>query len=418
MKSPNPSFKKISVIGLGYIGLPTAATLATRGIEVIGVDINEQVMASINDGKAHFPEPDLDILLEAAVSTGKLRAQCNTAPADAFIIAVPTPFREDKSADLSYVQAAVRAVAKVLEPGNLIILESTSPVGTTDKICAWIAEERSDLALPTEHKAGDICIAYCPERILPGRMVFELVENDRIIGGVSPACRERAEALYKLFLRGNVFHTRPAIAELVKLAENAYRDVNIAFANELSILCESFGVNVWETIQLANRHPRVNILNPGPGVGGHCIAVDPWFLISAAPESAPLMSAARSVNDHKPLLVTETVLRHIDRFKRPTVACLGLAYKPDVDDLRESPALHITETLAAEDINLIVVEPHLSALPERLAKFSNVIMEDADAAVRKADIVVVLVGHSAFRDAPRDTLLSRVVIDTVGIWQG
>ena len=415
--SPLP-FKTISVVGLGYIGLPTAATLATRGVEVIGVDVKESVVQRLNEGKAHFSEPDLDILLEAAVTTGKLRAVTEPVPADAFIIAVPTPFLSDKSADLSYVESATRAIAKVLKEGNLVILESTSPVGTTRKICEWIAEERPDLVLPRDGRPGSVNIAYCPERILPGRMVFELVENDRILGGMSDACARRAETLYRLFVRGALLHTKAPVAELVKLIENAYRDVNIAFANELSNLCEQMGLNIWEAIALANRHPRVNILNPGPGVGGHCIAVDPWFLISAAPDKTPLMAAARQVNDGKPELVLDQVRRQMDRFKRPVVACLGLSYKPDIDDLRESPALHITAQLAEENVNLIVVEPHVPVLPGSLANRPNVERKSFEEAIRQADIIVLLVGHTVFKDAPRDLLLSRIVIDTVGLWQG
>ncbi|MXQ12889.1 UDP-N-acetyl-D-mannosamine dehydrogenase [Microvirga makkahensis] len=417
MTASNYSFKTISVVGLGYIGLPTAATLATRGVEVIGVDVKESVVNRLNEGKAHFSEPDLDILLEAAVTTGKLRAVTEPLPADAFIIAVPTPFLPDKSADLSYVESATRAVAKVLKEGDLVILESTSPVGTTRKICEWIAEERPELELPLNGRPGNINIAYCPERILPGRMVFELVENDRIIGGMSNACAQRAESLYRLFVRGALLHTKAAVAELVKLIENAYRDVNIAFANELSNVCEQMGLNVWEAISLANRHPRVNILNPGPGVGGHCIAVDPWFLISAARDKTPLMAAAREVNDGKPKRVLEQVRQQMDRFKRPVVACLGLSYKPDIDDLRESPALHIANALAQEDVNLIVVEPHIQDLPDSLANRANVEKKDFDEALRNADIVVLLVGHAAFKNAPHDLLLSRIVVDTVGLWQ-
>jgi UDP-N-acetyl-D-mannosaminuronic acid dehydrogenase len=415
MIAPSHNFKTISVLGLGYIGLPTAATLATRGVEVIGVDVKESVVKRLNEGKAHFSEPDLDILLEAAVTTGKLRAVNEPVAADA--IAVPTPFLADRSADLSYVESATRAIAKVLKQGDLVILESTSPVGTTRKICEWIAEERPELELPLNGRPGDVNIAYCPERILPGRMVFELVENDRIIGGMSDACARRAESLYRLFVRGALLHTRAPVAELVKLIENAYRDVNIAFANELSILCGDMGLNVWEAIALANRHPRVNILNPGPGVGGHCIAVDPWFLISAAPQKTPLMTAARQVNDGKPNQVLDQVHEQMDRFKHPVVACLGLSYKPDIDDLRESPALHIAAGLAEENVNLLIVEPHVEGLPSPLAGRPNVEKMTFDEAIRKADIIVLLVGHTAFKDAPRDLLLSRVVIDTVGLWQ-
>ncbi|PYE87302.1 UDP-N-acetyl-D-mannosamine dehydrogenase [Phyllobacterium leguminum] len=417
MTVENPLFKTVSVIGLGYIGLPTAATLATRGPEVIGVDIRQSVVDRLNEGKAHFSEPDLAMLLEAAVKTGKLHAVTEPQPADAFIIAVPTPFLDDKSADLSYVENATRALARVIKKGDIVILESTSPVGTTRKICDWIGEERPDLKLPLDGRAGDVNVAYCPERILPGRMVFELVENDRIIGGMSEACSQRAETLYKLFVRGALLRTTAATAELVKLIENAYRDVNIAFANELSVVCEKFGLNVWEAIALANRHPRVNILSPGAGVGGHCIAIDPWFLISAAPEETALMAAARHVNDSKPLHVLDRVRKQLDRFKQPKVACLGLAYKPDVDDLRESPALQITAALADEGFEVLVVEPHVDELPNGLAGRKNVIKCDLDDAIHQADVVVALVGHSSFKNVSRDVLLSRSVIDAVGLWQ-
>lgn len=417
MATENSQLKTVSVIGLGYIGLPTAATLATRGLEVIGVDVRKSVVDRLNEGKAHFSEPDLAILLEAAVTTGKLHAVMEPQPADAFIIAVPTPVLEDKSADLAYVESATRSVAKVLKRGDLVVLESTSPVGTTRRICEWIAQERPDLRLPLEGQPGDVNVAYCPERILPGRMVFELVENDRIIGGMSEVCGRRAEALYKLFVRGTLLQTTAATAEFVKLIENAYRDVNIAFANELSVLCEKFSLNVWDAIALANRHPRVNILSPGAGVGGHCIAIDPWFLISAEPEKTALMSAARHVNDSKPLEVLGQIRRQLDRFKKPVIACLGLAYKPDVDDLRESPALRIASTLADEGFDLMVVEPHIDTLPKPLAERRNVVKSDLNEAIQQADVVVALVGHTAFRNAPRNVLLNRVVIDTVGLWQ-
>lgn len=417
MAESGSPIKRVSVVGLGYIGLPTAATIATRGIEVIGVDIRESVVERLNAGKSHFSEPDLDMLLEAAVMTGKLRAVVEPVPADAFIIAVPTPFLDDKSADLACVEAATRSIAKVLAKGNLVILESTSPVGTTKKVCDWIADERPDLVMPSEHRAGDIHVAYCPERILPGRMVFELVENDRIIGGVSPSCGARAEALYKVFVRGETLHTKAAIAEMVKLVENAYRDVNIAFANELSVLCEQLGLSVWETIRLANRHPRVEILTPGPGVGGHCIAVDPWFLIAASPDKTPLMQAARQVNDGKPGVVLANVRRQMERFKKPVVAVLGLTYKPDVDDLRSSPALDIAKELAEEGVELIVAEPHLETLPKDLLGYQNVVARRMEEAIEAADIVVLLVAHSAFKSASRDVLLGKVVIDTTGFFR-
>jgi UDP-N-acetyl-D-mannosaminuronic acid dehydrogenase len=331
---------------------------------------------------------------------------------------VPTPFHDDKSADMSYVEKAGRALAKVLRPGNLVILESTSPVGTTRLFCEWIANERPDLKLPhTEPDNPDINVAYCPERILPGRMVFELVENDRIIGGMTSKCTKRAKALYELFVRGELHLTDAPTAEIVKLMENAHRDVNIAFANEISILCDRFSINAWEAIRLANKHPRVSILNPGPGVGGHCIAIDPWFLIKAAPEDTPLMTAARAVNDTKPEKILAKARKQIERFRRPVIACLGLAYKPDVDDLRESPAMNIVQKLAAENqAELLVVEPNISELPHSLN--SNAIqMTNLQDAVEKSDIILLLVAHKEFVEIDSQKIIETVVIDTVGLWQ-
>ncbi|WP_164496336.1 UDP-N-acetyl-D-mannosamine dehydrogenase [Ferruginivarius sediminum] len=412
-------FDRICVMGLGYIGLPTAATLASRGVDVIGVDVNESVVAKISEGQSHFSEPDLDMLVRSAVSTERLRAVSEPEPADAFLVAVPTPFRADHNADLSCVEAAARAIARVLEPGNLVILESTCPVGTTLRFCEWIAEESPDLRLPHEEPANpDINVTYCPERILPGRMILELVENDRIIGGMTETCARRAEELYEIFVKGTLHVSNASTAELVKLTENAYRDVNIAFANELSMVCEKLDVDVWEAIDLANRHPRVNILKPGPGVGGHCIAIDPWFLIANAPEETRLMQAARRVNDVKSHAVLERVRRQMRRFREPVVACLGLSYKPDVDDLRESPALHIVEELARDDeMQLLVVEPHLKTLPATLAEAIHVEKVEMNDALSRADILVLLVGHREFRKVDMRKIYERVVIDTVGLWR-
>ena len=411
-------YKKISVVGLGYIGLPTAATLASWGVDVVGVDVNQSAVSTIAEGRAHFSEPDLDMLVQSAVSTGKLRAQTTPEEAEAFIIAVPTPFLDDHSGDLSFVKAAGRAIAKVLKPGNLVILESTSPVGTTQKLCEWIAEERPDLCLPDKHPdAPDIHLAYCPERILPGRMVFELVENDRIIGGMTEACTDRAEALYEIFVRGELHRTNAPTAELVKIMENAYRDVNIAFANEIANVCDVLDLNVWEAIGLANRHPRVNVLNPGPGVGGHCIAIDPWFLISRLPEQTPLMRTARNVNDGRPEEVLKKVQQQIKRFREPIVACLGLTYKPDVDDLRESPAVKITQSLANDgQIKILVVEPHIKELPASLAEVDTLWKVELNEALDRADIIVLLVAHKVFTKINRRKIYERVVIDTVGLW--
>jgi UDP-N-acetyl-D-mannosaminuronic acid dehydrogenase len=411
-------FERICVVGLGYIGLPTAATFASRGLDVIGVDISERVVSAINAGQAHFSEPELDMLLSAAVTTQKLRATAKPEPADAFILAVPTPLDPHNRADMQYVDSAVDSIAPVLRPGNLIILESTSPVGTTARIAERLAGLRPDLRFPTAGRRGpvDVHLAHCPERILPGQMIRELVENDRIIGGLSDECGPHARDLYELFVRGECILTDAATAELVKLSENAYRDVNIAFANELSLICDRLQLNVWNLIELANRHPRVEILKPGPGVGGHCISVDPWFIVEAAPETAKLIETARRVNGGKPDFVVKKVVAHADRFKSPVIACLGLTYKPDVDDLRESPALHIVAELARLRVgSLLVVEPQLEELPNQLRNFENLQFSEPVRAVRQADIIVILVSHTRFRRISPDEFLNRIVIDTTGL---
>jgi UDP-N-acetyl-D-mannosaminuronic acid dehydrogenase len=410
--------RTVCVVGMGYIGLPTAATLASHGVDVIGVDTNPRVVETINAGRSHFSEPDLDMLLRAAIALGKLRATTAPEPADVFIIAVPTPIHEDKSPDLSQVEAAADSVAPALAPGNLVVLESTSPVGTTVRLTSRLAAARPDLQFPMPGGGAhsDIHVAYCPERVLPGHMVRELIENDRIIGGVSEQSTERAAAVYRKFLRGAVLKTDAATAELVKLVENSYRDVNIAFANELSLICDRLGLDVWRLIDLANRHPRVSILRPGAGVGGHCIAVDPWFIVSALPEQARLIRTAREVNDSKPRFVTEQVLASAERFKRPVVACLGLTFKPDVDDIRESPALKIALSLAQSEVErLLVADPNLRTLPGVLAGEPKVRFVDVNEAVRQADIVAILVAHTAFRKLNADDLARRVVIDATGI---
>jgi UDP-N-acetyl-D-mannosaminuronic acid dehydrogenase len=410
--------EKLCVIGLGYIGLPTAATFASRGKTVFGVDINRRAVEKINAGEPHFAEPELDMLLSAAVTTGKLVAITKPEPADAFIIAVPTPIGDDKKADMRFVDAATDSIAPVLRSGDLIILESTSPVGTTARISRRLAAARPDLRFPVAGNGGhlDVNVAHCPERILPGRMIRELVENDRIIGGMTEECGARAQALYQTFVRGECIVTDAATAELVKLTENAFRDVNIAFANELSVICDALEVNVWDVIQLANRHPRVNILRPGPGVGGHCIAVDPWFIVESVPEQANLIRTARMVNDYKPEFVVDKVVRHADRFKSATIGCLGLTYKPDVDDTRESPAVHVVRELARRRIgNLLVSDPRLEALPLELRNFPQLHFIEPIKAVRGADIIVILVNHSHFRKIAPDEFLHRVVIDSTGL---
>jgi len=410
--------RTVCVVGLGYIGLPTAATLASRGIEVIGVDINPQVVKAVNAGQPYFSEPDLDMLLRAATTLGKLRATSQPEPADAFVITVPTPFNADRSPNLDYIDAAADAIAPALVSGNVVILESTSPVGTTERLARQLARLRPDLCFPSERHSEplDVHVAHCPERVLPGRMVRELIENDRIIGGMTEACAEHAEALYRIFLQGKLFRTDAPTAELVKLAENAFRDVNIAFANELSLICDQLGLNVWGVIELANRHPRVGILRPGPGVGGHCIPVDPWFIVASAPERARLIRTAREVNDAKPKFVVAQIRERAERFKRPVIACLGLTYKPDVDDLRESPAIEIAMELArAGREQILIADPNLTALPDGFAALSNVSLCDTLEAVRHADIVALLVAHSRFRKIPREEWLGRVVIDVTGL---
>jgi UDP-N-acetyl-D-mannosaminuronic acid dehydrogenase len=410
--------RTVCVVGLGYIGLPTAATLASRGVDVIGVDVNPKVVEAINAGQSHFIEPDLDMLLRAATTLGKLRATLKPEPADAFVIAVPTPFNDDRSPNLDYIDAAADAIAPVLAAGNVVILESTSPVGTTERLALRLGRLRPELSFPPERFSVqlDVHVAHCPERVLPGRMVRELIENDRVIGGMTEACAEHAEAVYRVFLQGKVFRTDAATAELVKLAENAFRDVNIAFANELSVICDQLGLNVWRVVELANRHPRVAILRPGAGVGGHCIAVDPWFIVASAPEHAKLIRAAREVNDGKPRYVVAQIHERAERFKRPVVACLGLTYKPDVDDTRESPAIEIVAELAnAGRERILVADPNLRGLPPELAAYSNLEFCDTREAVRQADIVAVLVAHSPFRKIPREEMMRRVVIDAAGL---
>jgi len=339
-------FSEISVIGLGYIGFPTAVLLANYGIRVIGIDINPETVASINRGEVHIVEPGLELMVKQVVKKGMLVARTSPEEAQAFVIAVPTPFGKDHEPDLSFVRSAARSIAPVLRKGNLVILESTSPVGTTEMVSNLIAAERPDLSFP--HQVGedaDIQIAYCPERVLPGKILHELVHNDRVVGGITPHCAERAAQLYRMFLKGTCFLTKARTAELTKLAENSFRDVNIAFANELSLICEKLGIDVWDVVDLANRHPRVNILQPGPGVGGHCIAVDPWFIVHSAPELSEVIVAARRVNDAKPGHIIAKICEIIAQRPHTTVACLGLAFKADIDDVRESPALELVSHL-------------------------------------------------------------------------
>lgn len=411
-------FQSVAMIGLGYIGLPTAAVLASRGVHVIGVDTNQHAVDTINQGRIHIVEPDLEALVHEVVRTGKLRATTKPEAADAFLIAVPTPFRGDHEPDLTFVEAAARSIAPFLKKGDLVILESTSPVGSTEQMAHWLAESRPDLTFPHQMGEGaDISVAYCPERVLPGKVIHELVENTRVVGGMTPRCAARASVLYKIFVKGECIITNARTAEMCKLTENSFRDVNIAFANELSLICDELNINVWELIRLANHHPRVNILQPGPGVGGHCIAVDPWFIVDKSPKTARLIRTAREVNDHKPHYVIDKVKAAAAKFTNPKIACLGLAFKADIDDLRESPSVDIVQHLKEMRLGeLFVAEPHISELPKNLVG-DNLNFSDANEAVAKADIILLLVNHRAFKEIGMDALKDKVVIDTRGLWE-
>lgn len=413
------SFATVSIIGLGYIGLPTAAILASRKLKVIGVDINQQTVDTINKGKIHIVEPELDIIVQAAVNQGFLRATTKPESADAFLIAVPTPFKDAHEPDLAYVEAAAKSIAPVLKKGDLVILESTSPVGTTEQMAIWLAEARKDLFFPHQNgEQADVNIAYCPERVLPGKVIHELVSNDRVIGGMTPRCSQRATTLYKTFVQAECIPTNARTAEMCKLTENSFRDVNIAFANELSIICDKLGISVWDLVKLANHHPRVNILQPGPGVGGHCIAVDPWFIVSKTPSEARLIRTAREVNDGKPNYVVDQVIAAAASVVDPVIACLGLTFKPDIDDLRESPAMEVVHKLAARQVGkILAVEPHIKSMPTDLANFSEIELISAETAIRFANIIVMLVNHKEFYNIDRGLLADKKIIDTRGVWK-
>lgn len=418
------SFETISVIGLGYIGLPTAAVFASKGKNVIGVDINVHAVETINRGDIHIVEPELGDVVREAVQAGYLRATTQAEAADAFLIAVPTPFMGDHQPDLSYVRAAALSIASVLKAGDLVILESTSPVGATEQMAEWLAEARHDLRFPQHGDDCNVHIAYCPERVLPGKVMVELLDNDRVIGGMTPACSARASDLYRIFLRGECVETNARTAEMCKLTENSFRDVNIAFANELSLICAEQGINVWELIALANRHPRVNILQPGPGVGGHCIAVDPWFIVAQNPDLARLIRVAREVNDAKPAWVLDQVKQQLaecltasgKRASEVTIACFGLAFKPNIDDLRESPAMTVAHLIAEWHSGCtLVVEPHVAKIPTRLADEATLV--STEDALQQADILVMLVDHAQFRAIPMNQITQPWIIDTKGVWR-
>ena len=409
---------KVAVIGLGYIGLPTAALIASRGISVLGVDVNERVVQTVAAGSIHIAEPDLDGLVQKVVSNGTLRVATKPEPADVFIIAVPTPIDEEKRPDLRSVLAAVDGISGLVRPGNLVILELTSPIGTTEEIAKRIMAQRPDLTVGSGDKdKGAIWVAYCPERVLPGRILSELVNNDRCIGGVTPDLARQAQRFYKMFVRGTCITTTARAAEMVKLTENAFRDANIAFANELSLICNRYGINVWEVIDLANRHPRVNVLRPGPGVGGHCIAVDPWFIVDSAPDIARVIRASREVNDLMIVSTVERAVALIEENSFATVACCGLAFKANVDDLRESPALEVARQLSTRyGARIKIVEPYIAALPADLAA-SGAVLTDLDEAIRTCEVAIVLVDHDQFKIVPLAERRHLAVLDTRGIWQ-
>lgn len=408
--------KKISVLGLGYVGLPSAAIFAEAGLQVIGVDINERAVDIINSGRAHIVEPGLDDLLKKVVGNGHLRATTIVPPSDVFVIAVPTPFKEGKVPDLKYVKSALDMIAPLLEKGNLVILESTSPVGTTEQLSAWLKEQRPDLNIPgVDGKEGDVFLAYCPERILPGKVIEEVVQNDRVIGGITPMSSEKAVEFYKHAVIGDCHVTNARTAELCKLSENSFRDVNIAFANELSVIAKKFDIDVYELIALTNRHPRVDILQPGTGVGGHCIAVDPWFIVDGAPEESNIIRTAREVNDAKPHWVADQIISLCSTISNPVIACMGLAYKPDVDDLRESPSIEVVRILHERGVGeIIVCEPFVTDLPKNLTDV-GIGNRDIESAIADANVIVFLTAHDRFRAISKNSLNGKQLFDACGL---
>ena len=411
------TINKVCVVGLGYIGLPTAAFIADSGISVLGVDINESHVEKINKGEMPFFEPGFEALLKSVVADGHLKADTEVAEADAFIVAVPTPFNDDYSVNMSYIEAAAKNIAPVLRPGALVVLESTSPPGTTEKMAEILVAERPDLSTDPE-SANRLLVAHCPERVLPGKIMEEMAANDRVIGGLNPLSTAKAEQLYSSFCNGEMLLTNATTAEMAKLTENSFRDVNIAFANELSIISDKLRIDVWELIELANHHPRVNILNPGPGVGGHCIAVDPWFIVSSAQEEAKLIRTAREVNDGKPAYVIAKITEAVEAEGADSIAALGIAFKPDIDDLRESPALSIVQQMAEKwpEKNILVAEPNVDALPESLTSYQNVQLVDASYAISSSPVVAVLVDHTPFKSLEKSALEGKNVVDTRGMW--
>lgn len=407
--------QKVCIMGLGYIGLPMAGVLTSCGVRVLGCDINSNVVDTINKGEIHIVENQLDFQIRNAVEKQLLMVSTEPQIADTYVIAVPTPFKENYQPDLSYIEAATKKIIPLIKPGDLIILESTSPVGTTEQIRDWILEARSDLNC--NHNSNQrIYVAHCPERVLPGNIIYEMVHNDRIIGGVDKDSSLKAKQFYEIFVNGDLLITNARTAEMSKLTENAFRDVNIAFANELSMICDEMSIDVWELIKLANHHPRVDILQPGPGVGGHCIAVDPWFIVSACPSKSQLIRTAREVNNLKPHHVIKKIYKEMQNFDRKVkIACFGLAFKADIDDLRESPAIEIVKELGhALENEIWVVEPHIQEIPLQLNTYAKLV--DMNKALSEADILVLLVDHTIFKNISFEQLINKKLIDTRGIW--
>lgn len=410
---------EVVFVGLGYIGLPTAVVMANHGVRVHGVDVNASAVERIQRGEVTIVEPGLEEQLKKAVDSGQLTASTDMQQGNAFVIAVPTPFKDDYEGDLSYIMSAAESIAPQLRGDEVVILESTSPPKTTQKLAARILELRPDLSVDGADGKPVIHFAYCPERILPGKAMEELITNDRIIGGRTPEAARRATEVYASFCEGELLATDDVTAEMAKLTENSFRDVNIAFANELSLISDNLGINVWELIELANHHPRVKILQPGPGVGGHCIAVDPWFIVSSDRENSNLIRTAREVNDGKPKWVINKVDEAVKDIDSPVIAALGLAFKPNIDDLRESPALNITKDLAdhVDHATVLAVEPNVSELPKALQGMSNVEFAKYADAIDRADVVLLLVDHDEFKSIPATALKGKTVVDTKGLWR-
>lgn len=398
--------KKICVMGLGYIGLPTASILATKGYEVHGVDVSQKIVDIINSGGIHIVEPDLDILVKAAVGSGKLKASTTPATAEVFFICVPTPFKDGYKPDMRFVEEATAAIVPYVKKGDLVILESTSPVGSCDDILTPILK-KSGLKIGEE-----LFIAHAPERVLPGYILKETIENDRIIGGINEKSSEVCAELYRSFVKGNIYLTNARTAELAKLVENSYRDVNIAFANELANICDSLDINVWELVELANKHPRVKILSPGPGVGGHCLAVDPWFIVDSVPDKARLIRTAREINEARPHVIFDKIKELSEKFKHPVIGCLGVSYKPDIDDIRESPALEIVRMLRKEKVGEVLVhDPYLAG---HSLEFTGTALDEL---LKRSDIIVLLVNHKPYYAINKKLLNEKIVVDTRGIFR-